>query len=672
MIRLKINNKDFYLKKDISVLEACRYIGIKIPHFCYHESLSVVGSCRMCLVEIEKSPKPVASCVTVIANGMNIFTNTPLVKKARENILEILLLNHPLDCPICDQGGECDLQDQVKLFGGDYSRFFFNKRGVEDKNCGVLIKTIMTRCITCTRCVRFSTEIAGVPFFGTLGRGDQTEIGNYIHSTFSSEISGNVIDLCPVGALTSKPYAFQARPWELKSIESIDLTDSFGSNIYVNFKESEIVRILPKNNSTLNGSIISDKVRFSYDFLKSQRIKQIFKKNDNTYVNTNIDSLWGSLKDCLNSNKVFTILINESISLENALFLKNFCFRFKKQLKLRKLGSSLKDSNFVSMDSSKILEISLARSIFLISSNIRLECTILNAKIRVKFSQNKIKSYSFGTSFKTNFPSKVINIDISNILKAFEGKTLDVSPIFLKDKNPLVIVGKSFIKRFNDIYEFKKLIKFINSSTIVLNISSNCNTEGVNALQIKEITKKDILNSYALICYNLDDNIRTKHILTFGKDKKVYWLNSHGSSLSLLSSYIVPTRSVYEEEGSFINIEQRAQKASKIFDKLNQVYSIKVILLGSLFDNINSDSFFKKSYFENFINEYINDQESFDHFSKIFLRQFFLETSFYTKYSRYPIKSILEDYYLSNSYLKNSAIMASCSKDVRSNNSNFK
>lgn len=226
MISVKIDHIEFLVKPKISILEACKSLGITIPRFCYHETLSVAGNCRMCLVEIEGLEKPVASCVTEVDNNMSILINSTFVKKARENVVETLLINHPLDCPICDQAGECDLQDQTKNFGSDYSRFFFNKRGVEDKNCGPLIKTIMTRCIHCTRCVRFSSEVAGLDYLGTFNRGTSTEIGNYVSKMFKSEISGNIIDLCPVGALTSKPYAFKSRPWELKLNESIDLTDS--------------------------------------------------------------------------------------------------------------------------------------------------------------------------------------------------------------------------------------------------------------------------------------------------------------------------------------------------------------------------------------------------------------------------------------------------------------
>jgi NADH dehydrogenase/NADH:ubiquinone oxidoreductase subunit G len=236
MIQARINSVVYSIKPNISVLEACAFIGITIPRFCYYSILAVAGSCRMCLVEIENLEKPAASCVTQIEENMVIWTDTPFVKKARENILEFLLVNHPLDCPICDQAGECDLQDQTKLLGTDYSRFFLTKRTVEDKFCGPLIKTIMTRCIHCTRCVRYSEEISGSYTFGTLSRGVNTEIGGYTSHFFESEISGNVIDLCPVGALTAKPFAFKTRPWELRLSESIDLLSSFGSNIYVNVR----------------------------------------------------------------------------------------------------------------------------------------------------------------------------------------------------------------------------------------------------------------------------------------------------------------------------------------------------------------------------------------------------------------------------------------------------
>ena len=273
-IEITVNNRKVVLPgPSKTVLAVCRSIGFSVPYFCFSEALSIAGNCRMCLVEIQGSPKAVASCALPAVSGMKIFTNSPVVKKARENVLELLLINHPLDCPICDQGGECDLQDQSRLYGVSSSRFFYQKRAVEDKNVSPLVKTIMTRCIHCTRCVRFNSQISGEDFFGTLGRGTTTEIGSYTNSIYLSEMQGNVIDLCPVGALTSKPYSFKSRPWDLRTEATIDLTDGIGSRIFVSLKEKEIVRIYPKNNKNANDSFISDRARFVYESNSINRLK---------------------------------------------------------------------------------------------------------------------------------------------------------------------------------------------------------------------------------------------------------------------------------------------------------------------------------------------------------------------------------------------------------------
>tara|TARA_B100000242_G_scaffold89398_1_gene60295 strand:+ start:15760 stop:16689 length:930 start_codon:yes stop_codon:yes gene_type:complete len=254
MASIFINDIKVTLPEKTTILQACDEIGIDVPRFCFHERLLVAGNCRMCLVEVEKTPKPVPSCTMTIADvkGKRIYTKTPLVKKAQESVLEFLLINHPLDCPICDQGGECDLQDQSVYFGSDSSRFYFKKRGVEDKNLGPIIKTVMTRCIHCTRCIRFATEVAGLKDLGTTGRGKKTEIGTYVSKIIKTNLSGNIVDLCPVGALTSKPYAFKARSWELKSTNSIDILDSLCSNTVVQKKGNDIVRILPRANDQVN------------------------------------------------------------------------------------------------------------------------------------------------------------------------------------------------------------------------------------------------------------------------------------------------------------------------------------------------------------------------------------------------------------------------------------
>jgi NADH dehydrogenase (ubiquinone) Fe-S protein 1 len=267
-----VDGKAVKVPKGITVLGACEEAGVEVPRFCYHDRLSIHGNCRMCLVEIEKAPKPAASCAMPAMPGMRIRTNTPQVAKAREGVMEFLLANHPLDCPICDQGGECDLQDQAMVYGSDLSRFREWKRSTEDKNLGPLIKTIMTRCIHCTRCIRFASEIAGVPDLGATGRGNHMEIGTYIDKVFDSEVSGNAIDLCPVGALTSKPYAFTARPWELRHVESVDVSDAIGANIRIDVKGRDIMRILPRLNEEVNEEWLGDKGRFWYDGLKRQRL----------------------------------------------------------------------------------------------------------------------------------------------------------------------------------------------------------------------------------------------------------------------------------------------------------------------------------------------------------------------------------------------------------------
>ena len=267
-----VDGVETHVPKGVTVLQACEQAGVDVPRFCYHQRLSIAGNCRMCLVEVEKSPKPVASCAMPVMPNMNIKTTTPLVKKAREGVMEFLLINHPLDCPICDQGGECELQDQSLIYGSDRSRFTEYKRAVEDKELGPLVKTVMSRCIHCTRCVRFATEVAGVQDLGVTGRGNMAEIGTYVSKLLTSELSGNVIDLCPVGALTSKPFAFTARAWELKFAESVDVTDGLGSNIRVDTRGTEVMRVVPRLHEGVNEEWISDKARFSYDGLKRQRL----------------------------------------------------------------------------------------------------------------------------------------------------------------------------------------------------------------------------------------------------------------------------------------------------------------------------------------------------------------------------------------------------------------
>jgi NADH-quinone oxidoreductase chain G len=658
MLRIEINSLSFLVKSNVSVLEACKYVGINIPRFCYHEILSVAGNCRMCLVEVENSPKPVASCAAPLMNNMKIFVDSPLVKKARENVLESLLLQHPLDCPICDQGGECDLQDQAKTYGGDFSRFLFNKRGVEDKYCGPLIKTIMTRCIHCTRCVRFNAEIAGFDSLGTLNRGGSTEIGNYISQTFNSEISGNVIDLCPVGALTSKPYAFKARPWELRTTESIDTTDGLGSNIYINFKETEIVRILPKNNFLLNESIISDKARFSYDASKNQRVHKILQKNNFKFIEYNWNLFLDRLNSILSTKKVL-VLINNELDLESAIYLK--ILSLKNNLKVKRLNSkdNLETSNFyIKNNCNKVVDLKKESKFgLLFSTNIKIESTLLNIKLRLKNLNEDFNLYSLNQVYKTNFPISFINLNLKKSIAFLEGKHLLLSKAFISFKNPIICLGSSL--------KIKDFIKNLNSSSVFLDIKLSCNTSGLDFLKIDSLSKTDIAATDFIFALNIDNNQEIAKILVNSK-KEIFWFNSHGSKLALNSSFIIPISSEFEEERLFLNLENRPQKSLRILSDIGNSRSIKN-LLKLLMDK-------KSSKYHNFLIDIILDPINFDKFNSYFLNSLkFIDINFNNKnfLNFYPLKSSIEDFYLSNKLSKNSLTMIKCSQDNRLTNNNF-
>ena len=677
MIEIKINNVNFLVKKNISILEACKYVGITIPRFCYHETLSVAGNCRMCLVEVENNPKPISSCTRPIENNMAIFVDTPLVKKARENVIETLLLNHPLDCPICDQGGECDLQDQTKVFGSDSSRFFFNKRGVEDKNCGPLIKTIMTRCIHCTRCVRFGTEVAGVDFLGTLNRGTSTEIGSYTTKTFSSEISGNVIDLCPVGALTSKPYAFKARPWELKVNETIDLTDSSGSNLYVNFKETEIMRILPKNNTEINQTLISDKARFSYDAIKNHRLQKIFVKSQTAsklFELSNWPALLKKLDFLLFSkcNQKVLFLIDEELDLESLTLLKTLQNSFPNNINIKLHQKSLLTSNnaFLSWTNNRFNELKKeSKYCFLLSSNVRLESAILNAKLRNKVVSQTFNVFSLGHNFHSSFPLKFVNINLDKILKIFEAKS-SLSSLLVKKEFPLIIFGTSFKKRFQGTFNFLAFFKTIIPSAIILDVTKSANSTIAPFFNFKASSTNDFEATDIVFALNLEDNIPLRKNL-FGLEKKIVWFNTHGSSISKQSSVLIPVLTSFEIENKYMNLEQRPQKTLKSLNGIGDARDLKKILKALYSKKLNLK---KSSQSLNFLNEMIEHPNKFKTLANTLTKQTLLNSNYLKMKNvvmNYPLKSSLEDFYLSNLFTKNSKVMAQCSQGVRKTFNNF-
>ena len=618
MVSLYIDNIPVNVAKNSTVLQACDSLGIDVPRFCFHERLLIAGNCRMCLVEIEKSPKPVASCALPVSEGMRVFTKTPLVKKAQEGVLEFLLLNHPLDCPICDQGGECDLQDQAMFFGSDSSRFYEYKRAVEDKNCGPLIKTIMTRCIHCTRCVRFSIEIAGVSDFGTLGRGTNTQIGTYIEKVLESELSGNIIDLCPVGALTSKPYAFKARSWELKSTNSIDLSDSCGSNIVVNSKGSEVMRILPRLNENINEEWISDKARFSYDGLAVQRLGIPMLQNFETKKFYELDwkksfdiFLFNIYKYVYNLDGKVNIIFGKEADLETILTLKYIFNRLN--------CFSLYSSELFCNNSSDLFyklncqmkDINKHDLCILVNCDSRLEVSMLNLHLRKAVNQGLSNIGYFGPSVDLTFNKKHLGFDNKSFFDLIQGKHL-FSKKLKQAKNPL------FLMSFNS-FSNKELLYINGIITKHLNLSSkNLNVLNINAgsVNCRELGIKNINSLISNKKNNRGSNLYINSCLSKQQIKKLFnsqfsvYCGSHGVKEVNKADLVLPGRAFTEKRSSYINLEgllQSTNRASIGLANSREDWKIFNAFFGYLNLNV---------YYNNLLNIVYNDLFSLYNFFK--------------------------------------------------------
>ena len=573
MLKLKVNDIDVEVEEGLTVLQACEKAGVEIPRFCYHEKLSIAGNCRMCLVEMEKSPKPVASCAMPAAEGMNIKTNTAFVEKARKGVMEFLLANHPLDCPVCDQGGECDLQDQSMFYGVDKSRFKENKRYVPEKNMGPLIKTHMTRCIHCTRCVRFATEIAGVSEIGAIGRGEDMQITTYLEQSVQSELSGNVIDLCPVGALTSKPYVFEARPWELKKTESIDVMDAVGSNIRIDTYGWEVKRVLPLINEDINEEWISDKTRYACDGLSNQRLDTPFIKYNRKFEKANWEEVFKIIKSKIKETPKDKIagFVGDLTNMETSYIFKEF---FDRTLDTR--NYECRSSNYYVginerenyLFNSSINGIEESDLIFLIGSNPRFESTIVNARIRKSFVNNSTKIISLNDIGDLTYPYQSLNGQTKTIVDIFEGNN-QVSKKILDSKKPLIILGESFFKSqsseflFNLIKNFLKKNNKINDEWNSLNkLTSDASTVGSLDLKIinegKNIFNELKSNKFEIIYLLGQDNLNfTK------KDEFIIYQGSHGDKGADIADIILPGAAYTEQSGYFTNLEGKLQKAYK-------------------------------------------------------------------------------------------------------------
>ena len=576
MLKLKVNNIDVEVEEGLTVLQACEKAGVEIPRFCYHEKLSIAGNCRMCLVEMEKSPKPVASCAMPAAEGMNIKTNTAFVEKARKGVMEFLLANHPLDCPVCDQGGECDLQDQSMFYGLDKSRFNENKRQVPEKNMGPLIKTQMTRCIHCTRCVRFATEIAGVPELGAIGRGEDMQITTYLEKAMQSELSANVVDLCPVGALTSKPYVFEARPWELKKTESIDVMDAIGSNIRVDTYGWEVKRILPRINENINEEWISDKSRYACDGLLNQRLDTPYVKYNNKFEKASWDEVFNIIKSKFNNtdkNKICG-LTGDLVNMETLYIFKEF---FNKTLGSQNVESrndhiylnAEKRENY--LFNSSINGIEESDFIFLIGTNPRYEATILNARIRKSYVQNKTKIISLNNVGDLTYPYEFLDGKINNI-KEISEDSHKVSKLIKEAKKPLIVFGQSAFKSKSAKYIFEAMKNFLNKNNKISNewnslnvISDNASTVGSLDLGLYKTTDgsnkvlEDLNNNKFEIVYLLGlDSFQFKK-----KNEFIIYQGSHGDKGAEIADIILPGAAYTEQNGYFTNLEGKLQKAYK-------------------------------------------------------------------------------------------------------------
>ena len=600
-----VNNNTCHAKENSTILQACETVGVYIPRFCYSDALSIAGNCRMCLVEIEKSPKLMPACAIKISPDIKVYTKTNLVKKTRENILEFLLINHPLDCPICDQGGECDLQDQANTFGSDRGRFYEYKRSMQDKNGGPLIKTIMTRCIHCTRCIRFATEIAGKEVYGTSGRGKGMEVGTYIDATFDSELSGNVIDLCPVGALTSKPYAFTVRPWELKNIESIDIFDGIGSNIRIDIRGTELMRILPKANSYINQQWITDKARFSYDGLQNQRLETpMIKNSSNTFIAISWKQALFALTQKLIKFKPKNIctVIGEFVDQETTLTVKNCMHQLGiSKLFLQQHTNSLTSnlnldfrSNYILNKRLNSLEGPLSPDfILLIGTNTRYEASLLNIRLRQLYIKKDVKIVSIGQPLDLTYKHKHLGNGINTLNDLAQGSHLFTSPLLFSN-NPISILGLSPLQRVdgNVCYSMVQSI-----FTLINDVRAYLKQSLLNGRNLHSISKKgfnykiqtldsekqiNVLHAYAntvgafdlgiqpSITDKIENNLNNMECIyllgadyVFNKEKNasyVIYQGHHGDIGATYADIILPSSAYVEKVGKYVNTEGRVQQ----------------------------------------------------------------------------------------------------------------
>ncbi|KAK0122358.1 NADH dehydrogenase (ubiquinone) 78K chain precursor, 5-prime end [Cadophora gregata] len=573
-VTLTVDGKQVSIEAGSALIQACEKAGVTIPRYCYHEKLMIAGNCRMCLVEVERAPKPVASCAWPVQPGMVVKTNSPLTHKAREGVMEFLLANHPLDCPICDQGGECDLQDQSMRYGADRGRFheIGGKRATEDKNIGPLIKTSMNRCIHCTRCIRFANDIAGAPELGSTGRGNDMQIGTYLEKNLDSEMSGNVIDLCPVGALTSKPYAFRARPWELKHTESIDVLDGLGSNIRVDSRGLEVMRILPRLNDDVNEEWINDKSRFACDGLKTQRLTIPLIRKDNKFLPASWEQalveIGAAYKDFAPKGNEFKAIAGDLVEVESLVALKDLANKLgSDNLALDQPSGSQPIAHGVDVRSnylfnSKIWGVEEADAILIVGSNPRHEAAGLNARIRKQWMRSDLEIGVVGETWQSTFEFEHLGADAAALKKALAGpfgKKLAAA------KKPMIIVGSGV----TDHADAKAIYEMVGA--FVEKNAANFLTEewnGYNVLQRSASRAGAYEVGFTTPSVAVAET-KPKFIWLLGadefdaadipKDAFVVYQGHHGDRGAQVADVVLPGAAYTEKSGTYVNTEGRVQ-----------------------------------------------------------------------------------------------------------------
>src|SRR5258707_532168 len=582
MTKLIVDGKEIDVPAEYTLLQACEAAGAEIPRFCYHERLSIAGNCRMCLVEVKGGPKPVASCAWAVRDCRpgpkgeppEISTRSPMVKKAREGVMEFLLINHPLDCPICDQGGECDLQDQAMGYGVDTSRFAENKRAVEDKYLGALVKTSMNRCIQCTRCVRFSAEVCGAPEMGATGRGEDMEITTYLESALTSELQGNLVDICPVGALTSKPYAFAARPWELGKTQSIDVMDGIGSAIRVDTRGREVMRILPRVNDAVNEEWISDKTRFIWDGLRTQRLDRPYVRQNGRLVPASWAEAFSAIKEQVSKTPPEKIgaIAGDLAAVEEIYALKLLMAALgSKNTDCRQDGSALEPSlGRVSYIFNPTIEgIEQADAVLIIGANPRFEASVLNARIRKRWRIGDLPVAVIGEVGDTRYDYELLGAGPESLkdLADGNGKFFEV---LKKATHPLIIVGQGALARSDGaavLGQAAKLAAAVNAARADWNGFAVLHTAAgrVGGLDLGFVPADGGKNVAGMLGGTDVLFLLGADEIDMGKSGGAFvvYIGTHGDHGAHRANVILPGAAYTEKSGTYVNTEGRVQQTNR-------------------------------------------------------------------------------------------------------------